>query len=161
MLPLRKVFAPRERSIKLEEIAQWEALWFDSPNIAWAVKIKEAEVGGTCGKHRGEEKWLRTFGRIIKKPLARPKFRLEDNIQMDLKKHDECVRIWFVWLRRGAICRLLWTQWRTFGINKTWGIVWVAEEILSPREGLCGKEVIYSNFFKICQGLCFFFPRIA
>jgi len=54
----------------------------------WAVKIKEAEVGGACGKHRAEEKWVRTFGRItkMKKPLARPKFRLENNIQMDPKE---------------------------------------------------------------------------
>lgn len=51
----------------------------------WAVKIKEAEVGGACGKHRGEEVWVRTLGRIttVKKPLARPKFKLEGDIQMD------------------------------------------------------------------------------
>ena len=48
----------------------------------------EAEVGGACGKHRGEEKWVRTFGRTtkVKKPLARSKFKLGDNIQMDPKE---------------------------------------------------------------------------
>jgi hypothetical protein len=54
----------------------------------WAVKIKECEVGGACGTHRGEGKCLRTFCRItkVKKPLGRPKFRLKDNIQMDPKE---------------------------------------------------------------------------
>jgi len=45
-------------------------------------------MGGACGKHRGEEKWVRTFGRItkVKKPLARPKLKLEGNIRMGPKE---------------------------------------------------------------------------
>lgn len=87
MLPLRKIFAPRGRSRKLEKIAQCVAVRVYSPNIMWAVKIKEGEVGGACGTH-GEEKWLRTFCSItkVKKSLERRKFRLKDNIQMDPKE---------------------------------------------------------------------------
>jgi hypothetical protein len=57
---LRRIFGPER-----EEDGSWRKLHNDelhslysSPNIVMVIKIKEVEVGGTCGTHGGGERCL-------------------------------------------------------------------------------------------------------
>jgi hypothetical protein len=61
---LRQIFGP-----KREEDRSWRKLHNDelhnlysSPNIVRVIKIKEDEVGGTCGTHGGGVRCLQSFG---------------------------------------------------------------------------------------------------
>ena len=51
-------------------------------------KIEKNEMGGTCGTYGGRERCAQGFGAGPegKKPLGRPRRRLEDNIKMDLEE---------------------------------------------------------------------------
>jgi hypothetical protein len=58
------------------------------PNIVRVVKSRKNEMGGACGAY-GEERGVH---RVLvgkpegKRPLGRPRRRLEDNIKMDLQE---------------------------------------------------------------------------
>jgi hypothetical protein len=100
---LRRIFGP-----KREEEGSWRKLHSDelhslysSPNIVTVIKIKEVEVGGTCGTHGGRERRLQGFSWEARRqePLRRPRRRWEDNIKMDLREKGWMGRTGFGWLR--------------------------------------------------------------
>jgi len=74
-------------------------------------------MGGTCGTHgRGRCVYRFLVGRPEgKRPLGRPRHRLEDNIKMDLREIGIDGTNW-IWLAQDRI------QWRTFvnTVMKLW-----------------------------------------
>jgi hypothetical protein len=61
---LRRIFGPKRK-----EDGSWRKLpndelhsLYSSPNIVRVIKIKEDEVGGTCGTHGGGDRCLQGFG---------------------------------------------------------------------------------------------------
>jgi hypothetical protein len=88
---LRKVFGPKRdevtgewRKLRNEELH----ILYSSPNIIRHIRIKENNVGGTCGTHGREEECVQGFDGKAKgkRPLGRPRRRWEDGIRMDLRE---------------------------------------------------------------------------
>jgi len=42
--------------------------------------------------------------------------------------------------------RSLVNAWWTFGLHKTWGISWLAEQLLASQEEVCSLELVSSNW---------------
>jgi hypothetical protein len=92
---------------------------YSSPNIKYHIiyKIKENEMGGHVARI-GEERNVCTVlvGKPQgKRPLRRPRNRLEDGIRMDVGETDWEVWTGFNWLRIAASGRMLSMRRQTFG----------------------------------------------
>ena len=80
---LRRIFGPKKDSN-----GEWRRLhneelhsWYRSPNIVWVIKSRKLRWAGHVA--RMEESRSAFKG---KRPLGRPRRRLEDNIRMDLEE---------------------------------------------------------------------------
>ena len=90
---LRGIFGPKREEV----IGEWRKLYneelndlYCSPNIVRMIKLRRMRLVGDV-EHMGER---RSVYRVLvgkrkgKRPLGRPRHRLEDNIKMDLRKWD-------------------------------------------------------------------------
>jgi hypothetical protein len=86
---LRRIFGPKRDEVTEE----WRKLHTEelndlySPIIVRVIKIEKNEMGGACSVFGGEERRLQVVRKPVgKRPLRRPRLRLEDNIQVDLQE---------------------------------------------------------------------------
>jgi hypothetical protein len=104
---LRRVFGPKRdevtgewRKLHNEELSDLYSL----PNIVRVLKSRRMRWAGhvACmGEGKGVHRVL--VGRSeVKKPLGRPRLRLEDNIKMDLREVDGVVGTGWSWPRIGT-----------------------------------------------------------
>ena len=85
---------------------------YSLPNIVRVVKSRRIEMGGARGAYGGD----RGVHRVLvgnpegKRPLGRPRRRLEDNIKMDLQEVGGVVGTGWSWLRIGMDGGHLWVR---------------------------------------------------
>jgi hypothetical protein len=61
------------------------------------------------------------------------------------KRRICAVRFISFWIATGGA--LLWTWWRTFGLLKIWGVLWLLEALLYSHVELCCMELIIGGWF--------------
>jgi hypothetical protein len=104
---LRRIFGPRREEVTVE----WRKLHYEElndlyslPNIVWVIKLRRMRRTGhvACmGDRRG------VYNVLVgtpegKRPLERPRCRLEDKIKMDLQEVECGVCTGSIWLRIGT-----------------------------------------------------------